>query len=519
MPPPPTHTPALLDIPLASSQRSALKPILSGFSSLTSSEREVARPSILARVFPIVFGDIAIAQGSSLYEEHRTQLWSPNCYLSPAVLLTPTTTSQVQQALSLIRLFSAKFSIRGGGHLQNPGCSSNDGGVVISFCKGEFTNLELLKDKKTVDIGVGLRWADVYERLDEYGLAVAGGREPRVGVAGLLLGGGLSYQCGEVGVGCMGVDEYEVILADSTVVHASKTDNPDLFWALKGGGSNFGIITKVTMTTLPNTIWSENRLYDASQNTAFASALMAYHELIESDPKSCLIYHTVNDRTFVTFTYSGPFEGDHPDIFKPFRDIPYEGHLVPPATRTVSNMAKGISDVLEGRKMLHEMRTTTTLPDLEVYHAAEKARLEAITALSDLDRADLTMVIQPMTSHSVKAAQDRGGNPFGLDAVNHQIFLILADYTNPAVGPRVQDAMRKIVDAVEEVAKKNGTYLPFKYTNYAAPDQDPLGSYGADNLARIKGIAAKYDPQGVFQVLQNGGWLVSRAGMEEDLGK
>jgi hypothetical protein len=81
--------------------------------------------------------------------------------------------------------------------------------------------------------------------------------------------------------------------------------------------------------------------------------------------------------------------------------------------------------------------------------------------------------------------------------------------------PRVQAAMRKIVDTVDEVAKKNGSYLPFRYANYAAPDQDPLASYGK-NSSRLREIAEKYGPEGVFQVLQNGGWLVSRAGLRRE---
>jgi FAD/FMN-containing dehydrogenase len=100
------------------------------------------------------------------------------------VILTPITRTQVTQVLALTHVLGATFSIRGGGHLQDPGFNSNDGGIVISFCKGEFTQLILSGDKKTVNIGVGLRWADVYERLDEHGLSAAGGREPRVGVAG-----------------------------------------------------------------------------------------------------------------------------------------------------------------------------------------------------------------------------------------------------------------------------------------------------------------------------------------------
>lgn len=103
----------------------------------------------------------------------------------------------------------AKFSIRGGGHLQNPGFCSNEDGVVISLSK--FTQLILSEDKRSVDIGVGLKWLEVYKTLEEHDLAVAGGRVPTVGVPGLLLGGGLSFQNSKEGFGCMGVINYEVI--------------------------------------------------------------------------------------------------------------------------------------------------------------------------------------------------------------------------------------------------------------------------------------------------------------------
>ncbi|KAL5050787.1 hypothetical protein BDW71DRAFT_194511 [Aspergillus fruticulosus] len=398
-----------------------------------------AGKSLIQRFFPFVFGDNATVKGSPSYEEHRSQ-WFPSCYQNPTVIITPITTTQVAQILALTHVLGAPF---------------NNGGVVISFCKGEFTQLVLSEDKKMVDIAVGLRWADVYEKLDEHGLAVAGGREPRVGVAGLLFGGGLSYQCNEVGVGCMGVVDYE-------------NENPELFWTLKGGGPNFGIITKVEMTILPNTFWSANRLYSASQNTAFLSAIMTYYTLIESNNKASLIYHTVNDRTFVSFTYSGAVDDGHPNIFKPFQHIPYMRYLVPPARRT-----------------------------------------QCVPA--DVDRADLTMVSQPMSSLFVKAAHNRGGNPFGLESVGHQIFLILADYTNPADTSRIQATMCKIVDTVEETAKKNGSYLPFRYANYAVPDQDPLVSYGEEKLSTLREVAEKYDPERIFQVLQNGGLAVHMA--------
>jgi hypothetical protein len=93
----------------------------------------------------------------------------------------------------------------------------------------------------------------------------------------------------------------------------------------------------------------------------------------------------------------------------------------------------------------------------------------------------------------------------------------MADWKNPEDEELVRNSVRKILDTAEKVSKKNGTYLPFVYANYASRDQDPLASYGTENLGKLKDIAKKYDPEAVFQTLQNGGWLVSKAGISDGL--
>jgi hypothetical protein len=138
-------TTALLDfLSLTSAQRSQVEPIISEFNSFLMAKKQSARPSTLAKVFPLVFGDNAIIKGSPLYEEHWTQPWYPlSCSLShsslrhalsylllfqvpkllpnPTVILTPITRKQVTQILALTHSLGVTFSIRGGGHLQNPG--------------------------------------------------------------------------------------------------------------------------------------------------------------------------------------------------------------------------------------------------------------------------------------------------------------------------------------------------------------------------------------------------------------
>lgn len=111
-------------------------------------------------------------------------------------------------ALLLCQFLGLFFSVRGGGHTQNPGWTSNDNGVVISMSK--FRQLEITEGKRTVNVGPGLTWNDVYNGLEPEGITVTGGRIPTVGVPGLVLGGGLSFQNSEYGLSCMGVVRYEV---------------------------------------------------------------------------------------------------------------------------------------------------------------------------------------------------------------------------------------------------------------------------------------------------------------------
>jgi len=132
---------------------------------------------------------------------------SINCWLSPKVIVSPSTAEQVSKILTLCKFLGATFSIRGGGHLQNPGFCSNDGGVVISLSK--FRDIKLSQDKSTATIGLGLTWLEVYKALEAHDIAVTGGRIPSVGVPGLLLGGGLSFQNSEHGFSCSGVVNYE----------------------------------------------------------------------------------------------------------------------------------------------------------------------------------------------------------------------------------------------------------------------------------------------------------------------
>jgi FAD/FMN-containing dehydrogenase len=132
--------------------------------------------------------------------------------------------------------------------VQVPGAANIDDGIL--FALSAFKDITVSPDNKTVEAGPGLTWYELYSALEPYGLVVVGGRLKTIGIAGLTIGGGISYFTSKYGFAMDNVVAYEVVLADGSVVNATATSQPDLFWALKGGGNNFGIVTKFTFATI-----------------------------------------------------------------------------------------------------------------------------------------------------------------------------------------------------------------------------------------------------------------------------
>jgi len=160
------------------------------------------------------------------------------------------------------------FATRSGGHNPNPGFASVDSrGVLIDL--SQLKEITLNHDHSYLSTGPGNHWDQVYRFLSTHEVTVLGGRVPGVGVGGVLLGGGLSWLSGHYGLACDNVLEYEVVLSNATIVKASAQVNSDLFWALKGGGANFGIVTKFILRTVPvEQFWFASLTFSPNQTEA-----------------------------------------------------------------------------------------------------------------------------------------------------------------------------------------------------------------------------------------------------------
>lgn len=168
----------------------------------------------------------------------------------PRCIVSPETTQEVSEVVRALTTLTntttgCQFAVRSGGHAYVAGASNIDGEVTLDL-RG-LSDIKVSQDWTTVLVGVGATWGAVYSRLDSLKLSVVGGRVADVGVGGLTIGGGISYFGPRYGFTCDTVTRFEVVLANGSIVHADKDENPDLLWALRGGSNNFGIVTRIEL--------------------------------------------------------------------------------------------------------------------------------------------------------------------------------------------------------------------------------------------------------------------------------
>jgi FAD/FMN-containing dehydrogenase len=173
---------------------------------------------------------------------------NPRTNKRPQLIAQCVSPDDVRRALDLARSRSWEIAVRAGGH-DLLGASACDDGIVIDLSKMRSTAID--RDRMTAQVEAGVRAGDLTAAASRLGLAAVLGCHPDVGVAGLTLGGGLGWLLGRFGAACDNVESMDVVTADGAVRHSSAHENADLFWALRGGGGNFGIVTRLEYQLRP----------------------------------------------------------------------------------------------------------------------------------------------------------------------------------------------------------------------------------------------------------------------------
>ncbi|GEL46874.1 hypothetical protein CHO01_19900 [Cellulomonas hominis] len=200
--------------------------------------RAARRPGIDYDAIPAALASTAVEPGDAGYAAVRST------YLRggrPGLVLRPTSTAEVVEALAFARSQDVPLAIRSGGHGIS-GRSTNDGGIVLDLSR--MRAIEVLDHAtRRVRIEPGARWGDVAEALQPLGWALTSGDSGGVGVGGLATAGGIGFLVREHGLTLDHLRAAEVVLADGSVVRVSDTEHPDLFWGVRGAGANLGVVT------------------------------------------------------------------------------------------------------------------------------------------------------------------------------------------------------------------------------------------------------------------------------------
>jgi FAD/FMN-containing dehydrogenase len=238
------------------------------------------------------FGGDLIEPGTAQYESARRSVLHSG---SPAYVLRPASVADVQAGVRFAAGAGLALSVRGGGHSFS-GFGTNDGGVVIDL--GSLADVQIVdKDRHLVRIGGGATWGQVAAALAPHGLAISSGDTKSVGVGGLTLTGGIGWQARKYGLALDNVVAAEVVTADGAVLRASAAEHPELFWAIRGGGGNFGIVTAFDFLAHPTTDVFFGKI--AFQASEAATVLSGWADYLRTAP----------DELTSTVAFANPFAG------------------------------------------------------------------------------------------------------------------------------------------------------------------------------------------------------------------
>ncbi|KAL2865563.1 FAD-binding oxidoreductase [Aspergillus lucknowensis] len=447
-----------------------------------------------------------LSENIPAYQNATESYWSAQQQeVKPTCIFIPSIDTDVSTVVLLTQLTECPFAAKSGGHAAFAGASSSQGGISILF--RDLNEVSLNDDKSIASIGPGNKWGQVYKALEPHGLAVVGGRLSDIGVGGLTTGGGISYYSNEYGWALDNVESFEVVSApDGNILRASETERPDLYWALRGGGNNVGLVTKFNLHTIPSPpLRGTTRVFSEDQ---FSNVLDAFVDVARNARAD------KNAQQYVVFAHTGGMniasaeltytkDVSDPAVFRNYRSIPAISDTS--STRNLSDYCSGIgAGDQNGQRQIFWNRTFKLNDEFAKW--VVEHFFSVVARVTDVPGALPMLVFQVITEPMLEMMSRAGGNALGLDASSGPILMIhiLSKWNNTSDDDTITGFVDDFFTNVAAEAKARGLNNDFIYMNYASQFQDVISSYGEDNKARLQQIASKFDHSGVYQTLQPG---------------
>jgi FAD/FMN-containing dehydrogenase len=428
-------------------------------------------------------------------EARAAAVWNGDITREPALIVQPTSSAQVADVLAFARAQGADVTVRGGGH-SFAGNAVADGAIMIDLSR--LAGVRVDPEARRAYVGGGAAWAAVDAATAEHGLGVVGGTISHTGVAGLTLSGGMGWLTNAQGLSSDNLVAATLVTADGRTVTASETENPELLWALRGAGTNFGVVTEFVfglhevnpMANLGLFFW---RAEDAREPLRFARdhvfelpAGMGVLLAGLSAPPAPFVpaeYHGLPGMAVMVVGWGSAEE--HAAAVQPFRDRGPLFELVTPIPYVALQQMLDESVPWGARgyeKAVNLMELSDPVIDVLVEWLPRK-----VSPLS-------FMPIFPLAGafHEV----DDEATAFGGSRATRWVINVAAVTPDADSLDRDRTWVRACIDALRPYASDEGTYLNF----LADADDDRVrSSYGEAKYRRLAALKAEWDPDNVFR--------------------
>lgn len=437
-------------------------------------------------------GDLIIPD-DPVYDEAR-KLFNAMIDRRPSIIAQCASVDDVVHAIRVARHHDLEISVRGGGH-GVAGKALTEGGLVIDLRQMHTVTVD--PEARTATVGGGATMGHLDRGTEPYGLATTGGRASTTGVGGYILGGGTGWLDRKFGLACDNLLAVELVTASGDVVQASDRDHPDLFWALHGGGGNFGVATSFTL-----------RLHELSTVTAALllwppaagqAVLRAYRDFMASAPdeigggalfitgpaEEFVPAQLVGQLTFaVLVTYAGP-EDSARQAAAPLLELGHAGEMI--AEMSYADLQCLLDDPPDHRNYC-SVEYLDSFPDEAIARFCAHAK---------------DMLVPSGTQHVLLpqgGALGRGPADYPLPW-REAPWLIhpYGLWQDPADDERVKQWTRDVRADLKPWAS-GAVYLNF--IGEEGADRVVAG-LGRDNYARLAAIKAQYDPENIFHLNHN----------------
>jgi FAD/FMN-containing dehydrogenase len=423
------------------------------------------------------------------YDAART-VWNVMIDKRPALIVRWAGVADVITCIHFARTNNLLVSVRGGGH-NIPGTAVCNGGLVIDL--SGMCSVRVDPGRRTARAEGGVKWGEFDHETQAFGLATTGGTDADTGIAGLTLGGGIGWLSGRYGLACDNLISADIVTADGQLRHVNASEHPDLFWAIRGGGGNFGVVTAFEYQLYPvgPMVLAGEVFYPFAQATEFLRFYSDFSRTIPDELNTVGGLGTSSAGAKVgvmAVCYSGPLE-EGERVLRPVREFG------PPLTDHIQLMPY---------TMAQRMFAPLNLPGRHNYiksHFINDVSDEAIGTMA----AHFEQVTSPLSAMLFQQLGNAanhvgsGETAFGHRDARHQWFAY-AVWEDPEESEGHIRWVREFSQAMRPFTR--GSYINQVGTETEEGRDLIREAFGA-NYQRLTALKCKYDPTNLFRHNQN----------------